>query len=107
MRDGPVQQQGGFPPPLRTDEMSENSIFLAVIPGIREQLDMHRAPDPVLVVSSFLRRLEIHTGMDNLAVAGNAVQTRTQAVINRMRSNLHKAGAMGVPRRELGTAEAC
>lgn len=76
MRDGPVQQQGGSPP-SRTDKMSENSIFLAGIPAIREQLDMHRAPDPVFVVSSFLRRLEVHTGMDNLAVAGNAVQTRT------------------------------
>jgi hypothetical protein len=71
-----VQQQGGSPP-SRTDKMSENSIFLAGIPAIREQLDMHRAPDPVFVVSSFLRRLEVHTGMDNLAVAGNAVQTRT------------------------------
>jgi hypothetical protein len=59
--------------------------------------------DPVFVVSCFLRELEIYSGMDNIVIADNAAQTRSEAraVIIHMRSNFHKRGAMGTLKREL------
>jgi hypothetical protein len=101
LQDRPRQEQGASPP--RTDEMSENSIFLAGIPAIRDRLRLPHTADPVYVVSYFLRVLEIYTGMDSIVIADNAAQTRTaaRAVIIHMRSNFHKRGAMGILRREL------
>jgi hypothetical protein len=56
-----------------------------------------------MVVSCFLRELEIYSGMDSIVIADNAAQTRPAAiaVIIHMRSNFHKRGAMGTLRREL------
>jgi hypothetical protein len=50
-----------------------------------------------------LRELEIYSGMDNIVIADNAAQTRSEAraVIIHMRSNFHKRGAMGTLKREL------
>jgi hypothetical protein len=97
----PVQQNGSLP--SRIDELSENSIFLAGIPSIRSRMRMPAKSDPVFVVSCFLRELEIYSGMDNIVIADNAAQTRSEAraVIIHMRSNFHKRGAMGTLRREL------
>jgi hypothetical protein len=101
LQDRPGQEQGASLP--RSDEMSENSIFLAGIPAIRDRLRLPRTADPVYVVSCFLRELEIYTGMDSIVIADNAAQTRTaaRAVIIHMRSNFHKRGAMSILRREL------
>jgi t-SNARE complex subunit (syntaxin) len=49
IQDLPTQQQGVAP--SRTDEVSENSIFLAGIPSIRDRLKMPPMSDPVFVVS--------------------------------------------------------
>jgi hypothetical protein len=99
----PTPQQGAAASPARPDEASENSIFLAGIPAIRDRLRLPRTADPVYVVSCFLRELEIYSGMDSIVIADNAAQTRpaARAVIIHMRSNFHKRGAMGVLRREL------
>jgi hypothetical protein len=99
----PAQQQGATVSAARNDEASENSIFLAGIPAIRDRLQLPRTADPVYVVSCFLRELEIYSGMDSIVIADNAAQTRpaARAVIIHMRSNFHKRGAMGVLRREL------
>jgi hypothetical protein len=101
IQDRPSQQQGV--PPSRIDELSENSIFLAGIPSIRNRMKMPSKSDPVFVVSCFLRELEIYSGMDNMVIADNAAQTRSEAraVIIHMRSNFHKRGAMGTLKREL------
>jgi hypothetical protein len=101
IQDRPSQQQGA--PPNKLEELSENSIFLAGIPSIRNRLKMPSKSDPVFVVSCFLRELEIYSGMDNIVIADNAAQTRPEAraVIIHMRSNFHKRGAMGTLRREL------
>jgi hypothetical protein len=55
----------------------------------------------VFVVWSFLKRLEIYTGMDS--IADNAAQTRAAArtVIIHMRSNFHERGARAMLKREL------
>jgi hypothetical protein len=55
IQDLPVQPPG--PTAARTDEMSENSIFLAGIPAIRDWIGMLRIVDQVYVVSCFLREL--------------------------------------------------
>ncbi len=101
IQDHPTQQSGI--PPSRLDELSENSIFLAGIPSIRNRLKMPAKSDPVFVVSCFLRELEIYSGMDNIVIADSAAQTRSEAraVIIYMRSNFHKRGVMGTLRREL------
>jgi hypothetical protein len=95
-------QQNGIPI-NRLDELSENSIFLAGIPSIRNRLGMPVKSDPAFVVSCFLRELEIYSGMDNIVIADSAAATRMEAraVIIHMRSNFHKRGAMGTLRREL------
>jgi hypothetical protein len=97
----PTEQQASLP--ARSDEASENSIFLAGIPSIRDRLRLPRTADPVFVVSCFLRELEIYSGMDSIVIADNAAQTRSaaRAVIIHMRSNFHKRGAIGTLRREL------
>jgi hypothetical protein len=66
-------------------------------------MGMLRTADLVYVVLCFLRELEIYTGMDSVAIADNAAQTRTaaRAVIIHVRSNFHKRGAMCTLRREL------
>jgi hypothetical protein len=96
-----AQQQAAAP--IRGDELSENSIFLAGIPSIRNRLKMPPLSDPVFVVSCFLRELEIYSGMDSIVIADNAAQTRSEAraVIIHMRSHFHKRGAMGTLKREL------
>jgi hypothetical protein len=101
IRGRPAQQQAAAP--TRVDELSENSIFLAGIPSIRNRLKMPPLSDPVFVVSCFLRELEIYSGMDSIVIADNAAQTRSEAraVIIHMRSHFHKRGAMGTLKREL------
>jgi hypothetical protein len=101
IRGRPAQQQAAAP--IRGDELSENSIFLAGIPSIRNRLKMPPLSDPVFVVSCFLRELEIYSGMDSIVIADNAAQTRSEAraVIIHMRSHFHKRGAMGTLKREL------
>jgi hypothetical protein len=98
IQDRPTQHQG-----VASDEASENSIFLAGIPSIRDRLRMPRTADPVFVVSCFLRELEIYSGMDSIVIADNAAQIRSadRAVIIHMRSNFHKRGAIGTLSREL------
>ncbi len=97
-----MQQQGEAP--FCTDEMTEKSVFLAGISDIRHHLDMPRAHDPVFVVWSFLKRLEIYTGMDS--IADNAAQTRAAArtVIIHMRSNFHES--QGYAQKGVGQAKA-
>ncbi len=101
IQDRPVQRPG--PSAARTDEMLENSIFLAGIPAIRDRIGMLRIADPVCAVSCFQRELEIYMGMDSIVIADNTAQTRTaaRAVIIHMRSNFHKRGAVGNFRQEL------
>jgi hypothetical protein len=101
IQDQSRQEQGALS--LRTEEMSEYSIFLAGIPAIRDRLHLPRTADPVFVVLCFLREREIYTGMDSIVITDNAAQTRpaARAVIIHMRSNFHKRAAMGILRREL------
>jgi hypothetical protein len=101
LQSRPYEKQAAAP--IRPDEESENSIFLAGIPSIRARLRLPNTADPVYVVSCFLRELEIYSGMDSIVIADNAAQTRTaaRAVIIHMRSNFHKRGAIATLRREL------
>jgi hypothetical protein len=100
IQNRPGQQMGAA---SKIEELSENSIFLAGIPSIRNRLKMPPLSDPVFVVSCFLRELEIYSGMDSIVIADNAAQTRSdaRAVIIHMRSHFHKRGAMGTLKREL------
>jgi hypothetical protein len=59
LQSPPTEQQATLP--TRSDEASENSIFLAGIPSIRARLRLPSTADPVFVVSCFLRELEIYT----------------------------------------------
>ncbi len=101
LQNHPTEQQATLP--TRSDEASENSIFLAGIPSIKARLRLPSTADPVYVVSCFLRELEIYSGMDSIVIADNKAQTRAAAcaVIIHMRLNFHKRGAIGTLRWEL------